>query len=233
MKSSSKLSVIVPVFNEARTVGTVIDRLLSLDLDGWDREIIAVNDCSSDGSDKILAAYRRRKKLFVVNHAQNYGKGAAIKSGLRHANGTHVIIQDADLEYDPRDIRRMVTLAKNLPGTAIYGSRFTGPYEDTVPGHKFGNMLLTWLTNFLYGCRISDMETCYKLIPRASLRGIEINSRRFNFEPEITAKLLKKKIPIRELPISYRKRGFSEGKKIRWHDGFAAVWTLVKYRFIG
>lgn len=226
-----KLSIIVPIFNEAKTLTPVLKKLLALDLNSWKKEIIVVNDCSTDETPAILKKFSKRLAK-VYHHAKNKGKGAAIRTGLAAAAGSHVIIQDADLEYSPADITVLLAASRNNPGFAIYGSRFRGRHEDTVFGHKAGNLLLTTVTNLLYGSAISDMETCYKLIPRIYLRRMKLKANRFDFEPEITAKLLKLGVGILEVPINYKKRGFSEGKKIHWWDGLTAIWTLVKLRFI-
>ncbi len=227
-----KLSIIVPVYNEKKTIALILKKLRNLDLGKWAKEIIIVDDSSTDGTSDVVEEIRL-KNVFVIHHLKNQGKGAAIRTGLSKATGDLVIIQDADLEYNPNDIRSLLVTSENNPGYVIYGSRFRGRHEDTVFGHKTGNQLLTSFTNLLFGSSISDMETCYKLIPREYIRQIKLKSNRFNFEPEITAKLLKQNIGILEVPISYNKRGFSEGKKIKWwRDGIAAVTTLVKYRFL-
>lgn len=227
-----KLSIIVPVYNEEKTIGRVVKRLLDLGLSGWTKEILVVDDCSTDQTRKTLGDFAEKGLVRVFGHRRNSGKTAAIKTGLLRAKGGYVIVQDADLEYDPGDIKKLVAKARENKGAVIYGSRFKGPHEDTVFGHKFGNIVLTALTNLLYGSRISDMETCYKLIPNRYLQRMKLESCRFNFEPEVTAKLLRQKVRIIEVPISYRKRGFSEGKKIHWWDGISAIWTLVKYRLV-
>lgn len=223
------LSIIVPVYNEEKTISHIIDTLQKIRLLDLKKEIIVVNDASTDKTSEKLAKFSGTIKL--VNHRKNLGKGAAISSGLKKSTGDYVIVQDADLEYNPKEMEILLIAAKYNPRAVIYGSRFRGKHEDAVFGHKFGNLLLTFLTNLLYGSQLSDMETCYKLIPANALSGIKIESSKFNFEPEITAKLLKKRLDILEVPISYNKRGFTEGKKIHWlRDGISAVWTLLKYR---
>ncbi len=225
-----KLSIIVPVYNEGKTVAKVLEQLLSLDLGPWQKEIIVVDDSSTDNTPEQVRRFNK-SGVKIYRHVKNMGKGAAIRTGLSKATGDFVIIQDADLEYNPKDIRSLLVTAENNPGYVIYGSRFRGRHEDTIFGHKAGNIFLTLLTNLLYQSSLSDMETCYKLVPKKYLRDLEIKSNRFNFEPEITAKLLKLNIGILEVPINYKKRGFSEGKKIKWfRDGLAALWTLVRYR---
>ncbi|MBI4099906.1 glycosyltransferase family 2 protein [Candidatus Microgenomates bacterium] len=226
-----KLSIIIPVFNEAKTITKILKKVLELDLEGWQKEIIIINDSSTDQTKKVINRFTK-KGVKVVSHQQNLGKGAAIRTGLAKATGDFVIIQDADLEYNPNDIRSLLVTAENNPGFVIYGSRFRGRHEDTVFGHKAGNALLTLLTNLLYGSSLSDMETCYKLIPVTHLHRLKLESNRFNFEPEVTAKLLRLGIGILEVPINYKKRGYSEGKKIKWHDGVSAALTLLKYRWL-
>jgi glycosyltransferase involved in cell wall biosynthesis len=221
--------VIVPVFNERNTVAEIIRRMRAVDLP-LDREIIVVDDGSSDGTEKVLPTLED-STVRVVRHSGNRGKGAAIRTGLEHARGDAVLIQDADLEYDPEDWPKM--LAPMLRGKAVivYGSRFTGEHANLLFLHWVGNRFLSLMTNVLYNTTLSDMETCYKLFDRRVLDGITIRSDRFEFEPEITAKVLRKGYRIYEVPISYAGREFHEGKKITWRDGFGALWTLVRYRF--
>lgn len=226
-----KLSIIIPVYNEEKTVLKVLEKVLSLKIPGWEKEVIVVNDSSTDGTKQKLESKKRKVK--VIHKNINEGKGAAIKTGIEQAAGTHIIIQDADLEYNPQDIRSLAITYENNPGCVIYGSRFRGRHQDTILGHRTGNYLLTLLTNLFYGSELSDMETCYKLIPRKYFSRFKLNCQRFDFEPEVTAKLLKLGVKILEVPVNYTKRGFSEGKKIKWwRDGFGAVLTLIKYKFI-
>jgi len=225
-----KLSVIMPVFNERNTVQEILRRVRSVDLGEIVIEIIVVDDASSDGTPDILRL-EEDSTVKVFRHTVNQGKGAAIRTGLPHATGDLVIIQDADLEYDPDDYRALLAPILKKKAEVVYGSRFTGEHRDMLFWHMMGNKFLSLITNVLYNTTLSDMETCYKLFTRQVLEGIEIKSNRFNFEPEITAKMLKKKVRIYEVPISYAGREYEEGKKITWKDGFAALWTLVKYRF--
>ncbi len=224
-----KLSIIIPVFNEEKTIEILLKKILRLKIDSWKREIVVIDDCSTDGTTELLAKYQ--SKVTLVRHALNMGKTEAIKTGLKKATGEYVIIQDADLEYDPSDITKMLAVAKIYPDYVIYGSRFRGIHQDSVFGHKAANLILTFITNILYGTTLSDMETCYKLVPRKYLQNIKIETNRFAFEPEITAKLLRRNCKIMEVPIRYKKRGFSAGKKMRWYDGFSAIGTLIKYRY--
>jgi glycosyltransferase involved in cell wall biosynthesis len=223
------LSVIVPVFNERTTLLEIVRRMRAVELP-MDRELIIVDDGSSDGSDKVLAAIED-STVRVLRHGANKGKGAAIRSGLEVARGDLLLIQDADLEYDPEDWPKL--LAPMLRGKAdvVYGSRFTGERKNMLFWHWVGNRLLSLVTNVLYNSTLSDMETCYKLFDRKVLAGITVRSDRFEFEPEITAKILRRGHRIYEVPISYSGREFHEGKKITWRDGFGALTTLVKYRF--
>lgn len=227
-----KLSIIVPAFNEEKTIEKNLNALLKVDLGNIDREIIVVNDCSTDKTAQKLKKYQANRKIKIFSHSNNQGKGAAIKTGLSRATGSFLIIQDADFEYDPKDIKNLLRAINNRKQVVVYGSRYIGKNKDTF-FHKFGNKFLTVATNFLYGSSLTDMETCYKLMPKAFLRSITVESKRFNFEPEITAKILKSGYKIIEIPISYHKRGFYEGKKLRWwKDGFSAIWTLSKYRVL-
>lgn len=226
-----KLSIVIPVYNEQDTIAKVLQKLLDVSFGLWTKEIIVINDCSTDDTAKIVRKYKTRSEIKTVTHDKNKGKGAAIRSGLELTTGDYIIIQDADLEYNPNDISKLVSMAKLHPNAAIFGSRFLAKHEDTVFGHRTANYFLTLFTNILYGTNLSDMETCYKLIPGKVYSRIELKCERFDFEPEITSKILKLGVPIVEVPISFRKRGYSEGKKIKWHDGVAALWTLLKFRF--
>jgi glycosyltransferase involved in cell wall biosynthesis len=223
------LTVIVPVFNERNTVAEILRRMRAVELP-VELEIVVVNDASSDGTEKVLSALED-STVRVVNHPHNMGKGAAIRTGLAHARGDLVLIQDADLEYDPEDWPRLLTPVLRGKARIVYGSRFTGERKNMLFWHWVGNRFLSLATNLLYNTTLSDMETCYKLFDRAVLDGITIESNRFEFEPEITAKVLRRGHRIYEVPISYAGREFDEGKKITWRDGIGALTTLVKYRF--
>ena len=236
------LSVVMPVFNEEQFLANIVRQVQAVDLGDMERELVLVDDCSVDRSweiaqglegtvsvDEGLKPFDRPIRVF--RHPVNQGKGAALRTGFAQAAGELIIIQDADLEYDPADYLKL--LAPVLKGKAevVYGSRFTGERRNMFFHHWIGNRFLTLVTNLLFNTTLSDMETCYKLFKREALQGIVIKSDRFNFEPEITAKILKKGIRIYEVPISYTGREFDEGKKITWRDGLVALWCLVKFRF--
>ncbi len=226
-----KLSVVVPVYNEKATLMEILARIREVEIN---KEIILVDDCSQDGTRQLLMSLERTPEnsdLKFCFHEKNQGKGAALRTGFEKATGDFVIVQDADLEYDPNDYLALLTPILENRADVVYGSRFAGQSQNMVSLHRVGNQFLTWLTNFLYHTSISDMETCYKLMPVALVKAIRIESNRFDFEPEITAKILRRKLRVVEVPIRYSGRSFSEGKKITWRDGFSAVWTLLKFRF--
>jgi glycosyltransferase involved in cell wall biosynthesis len=225
-----KLSVIVPVLNERNTVAEILRRMRAVELPGnIDLEIIVVDDGSTDGSVDVLHQLND-STVRVVTHATNRGKGAAVRTGFSHSTGDLILIQDADLEYDPEDWPKL--LAPVLRGNAIvvYGSRFTGERRNMLFLHWVGNRFLSFVTNVLYNTTLSDMETCYKLIARSVLESLDLRADRFDIEPEITAKILRRHIRIYEVPISYAGREFDEGKKISWRDGFAALFMLLRCR---
>lgn len=225
------LSVIVPVFNERNTVGEIIRRMRAVELPaGLTLEAVVVNDASSDGTDRILSTIED-STVHVIHHRTNQGKGAAIATGLQKVTGDLVLVQDADLEYDPEDWPKLIAPILRGKAVVVYGSRFTGERKDMLFLHWVGNRFLSLVTNVLYNTTLSDMETCYKLFDRRVIEGITIESKRFDFEPEITAKVLRRGYRIYEVPISYAGREFHEGKKITWRDGIWALRALVKYRF--
>jgi len=223
------LSVIVPVFNERVTVAEVIRRIRAVEVP-VDVEVIVVDDGSSDGTDKVLTALGD-STVRVLTHPVNQGKGAAIRTGMASARGDLLLIQDADLEYDPADWPRLLEPILRGKARVVYGSRFTGERKNMMPLHWIGNRFLSLVTNLLYSSTMSDMETCYKLFDRRVLEGITVESDKFDFEPEITAKVLRRGFRIYEVPISYAGREASEGKKITWRDGMGALRALIKYRF--
>ncbi|MEI8404847.1 MAG: glycosyltransferase family 2 protein [Actinomycetes bacterium] len=228
-KDYKTLSVLVPVYNERSTIGEVIRRIRSVDVP-LEVEIVVVNDGSSDGTDKVLATLED-STVRVFNHAQNQGKGAALRTGLEAATGDLIIIQDADLEYDPEDWIKLLDPIMKHKAFVVYGSRFTGERKNMLLLHWIGNRFLSLVTNVLYATTLSDMETCYKCFDRRVIEPVHIISNRFDFEPEITAKVLRQGFRIYEVPISYAGREFDEGKKITWKDGFAALKALIKFRF--
>ena len=225
-----KLSLIVPVFNERTTLVEVIRRMRAVELpDGIEREIIVIDDGSTDGTRDVLRQLGD-STVRVLKHETNRGKGAAVRTGLQVASGDYILIQDADLEYDPEDWPKMIAPVQRGRARVVYGSRFTGERRNMLFLHWVGNRLLSLVTNMLYNTTLSDMETCYKLVDRSLMLDLGLRSNRFDIEPEITAKILKRGIRIYEVPISYMGREFDEGKKITWRDGFAALWALVKFR---
>jgi glycosyltransferase involved in cell wall biosynthesis len=226
-----KLSVVVPVFNERNTVVEILRRMRAVQLpDGIEREIIIVDDGSIDGTRDVLTQLHD-STVRVVKHSDNRGKGAAVRTGFAHATGDYVLIQDADLEYDPEDWPRLLQPVLRGKARVVYGSRFTGERRNMRFLHWAGNRFLSLVTNVLYNTTLSDMETCYKLIDRRLVDEMRLVSERFEIEPEITARLLKRGVRIYEVPISYMGREFDEGKKITWRDGVAALRTLVRCRF--
>ena len=225
-----KLSVIVPVYNERNTVVEILRRMRAVDIP-LDLEIVVVDDGSTDGTQAVLGQLAD-STVRVVHHSRNLGKGAAIRTGLGHVTGDLVLVQDADLEYDPEDWPKLLSPVLRGKAQVVYGSRFTGERRNMLFLHWVGNRFLSLVTNILYNTTLSDMETCYKLFDRRVLAGIELHASRFEFEPEVTAKVLRRGIRIYEVPISYAGREFHEGKKITWRDGFVALWILVKYRFV-
>lgn len=222
-----KLSIIIPSYNEAATLVLAIKRVKQVNLGKVTKEIIIVDDGSTDGTRKKLAKIKGVTKIFFP---KNRGKGAAIRAGLRRASGGYVLIQDADLEYDPQDIPDLLAPVLSGKGEVVYGSRFLGPHKNMLYWHLVGNQLLSFMTNLLFNTTISDMEVGYKLIPTKLLKSLKLESNRFGFEPEVTAKILRSGIRIFEVPISYAGREFSQGKKITWKDGLQAIWLLWKYR---
>ncbi len=226
-----KLSIVMPVFNERNTIKEILRRVRRVDLGELEREIVVVDDGSSDGTRDILAM-EEDSVTRVIYHAENGGKGAAVRTGFAAATGDLILIQDADLEYDPEDYPNLLEPVLKGKAQVVYGSRFTGPRKNMLFWHFVGNRFLALVTNILYNTTLSDMETCYKLFTREALEGVELRSSHFDIEPEITAKILKKKIRIFEVPISYAGREIEEGKKITWRDGIPAMWALIKFRFV-
>lgn len=225
-----KLSVIIPVYNEVGNIEEILKRVKATKKAS---EIVVVDDGSQDGTRDILKKLDGKEKVRVILHEKNQGKGAAVRTGMDAAAGEIMLIQDADLEYDPRDYATLLQPLEEGIADVVYGSRFLGgPRRVTMFWHMVANRLLTFMTNILYDTILSDMETGYKVFRRKVVVGMKLRSKRFDFEPEFTAKLLKRHYRIYEVPISFNPRDYSQGKKIKLKDAFEAVWTLLKYRFV-
>lgn len=226
------LSIIVPVYNEEKTIKNILEKIQRARLP-VKKEVVVVDDGSTDNTKNILRKLKEENKnIRLVFHKQNKGKTAAIKTALKRIRGIFVIIQDADLEYNPVDYRKLLNvLLKRERCGAVYGSRFLKPHRPKYYYLYLGNKLLAFITNLLYGSKLTDIETCYKLFRTEVLKKIKLESKGFGFEPEITAKLLKRKSCICEVPISYHPRSFAEGKKIKWKDGIISLYILIKLRF--
>jgi len=225
---SMRLSVIIPCYNEKDTVAKVIERVRKV---GLAHEIVVVDDGSTDGTREVLDGIDRQGDLKVIHHPYNQGKGAAVRTGFNAAIGEILLIQDADLEYDPRDYPVLLRPIEEGIAQVVYGSRFLGgPRKAMFFWNMVANRTLTFITNLLYNAILSDMETCYKVFRAEVIKGIPLRSRRFDFEPEVTAKVLKRGYRIYEVPISYNGREWNEGKKISWKDGVIALWILLRYR---
>jgi glycosyltransferase involved in cell wall biosynthesis/predicted HTH domain antitoxin len=228
-----KLSVIMPCYNERKTLREILDRVRAVEIP---KEILIVDDCSKDGTRELLRDEIEGKfeDVRVLYHEKNQGKGAALRTGFRHAVGDIVLIQDADLEYNPQEYYRLVEPILKNHADVVYGSRFAGgAHRVHLYWHAVGNRFLTTLSNMFTNLNLTDMETCYKVFRAEAIQGVTIQQNRFGFEPEITAKMAKKRVRVYEVPISYHGRDYSEGKKIGWKDGVQALWCILKYRFSG
>ena len=223
------LTVVMPVYNEKATIEEIVSRVLAVPVR---KELVAVDDASTDGTREVLQRLGRERGFTVLLQERNQGKGAAVRRGIAAAQGHVVVVQDADLEYSPEEYPDLLELIVRGKADAVYGSRFIGRHRCFLFSHYLANLFLNTVTNVLYNTTMTDMETCFKAIRTDVLRGITLRSDRFGIEPEITAKLFKAGARVYEVPITYDGRDYSEGKKITWKDGFPALWTLVKYRFV-
>ncbi len=223
-----KLSVVIPVYNEVETIGKILSAVQAVPID---KEIVIVDDCSTDGTRDALAELPRTENVRILLHEKNKGKGAALRTAIQAATGDLVVIQDADMEYDPNDYPKLIRPILDDKADVVYGSRFAGGESHRVLNywHAKGNLLLTRLSNWFTGLWLTDMETCYKVFRREIIQAIDIEEDRFGFEPEITAKLAAMRVRMYEVTINYDSRGFDEGKKIGLKDAFRAVWCIFKY----
>jgi glycosyltransferase involved in cell wall biosynthesis len=223
------LTVVMPVYNERATLEEIVERVLTVPLR---LELIAVDDASSDGSRERLLELGRERGFAVLLQERNQGKGAAVRRGIAAAAGDVIVVQDADLEYSPEEYPELLDLIVKGKADAVFGSRFIGRHRCFLFTHYLANLFLNFVTNVLYNTTMTDMETCFKAVRADLLKSIPLRSARFGIEPEITAKLFKRGARVYEVPITYEGRDYAEGKKITWRDGFPALWTLVKYRFV-
>jgi glycosyltransferase involved in cell wall biosynthesis len=226
-----KVSILIPVYNELNSLPKILQKVESANFCNLDKEIILVDDCSTDGTKALLEDFGDKYEIFY--HEKNQGKGAALRTAISRATGDIIVIQDADMEYNPEDYDKLINVILEDKADVVYGSRLLDSknLEYFMPSSLFGNKVLTFLTNLLFNTSITDMETCYKAFRADLIKSINIKSKRFDFEPEITAKILKKQARLLELPISYNGRLYAAGKKITWKDGISAILALLKYRF--
>jgi glycosyltransferase involved in cell wall biosynthesis len=231
-----KLSIVIPAYNEGRTIHRILDKVRAVELlGGWEKEVIVVNDCSKDNTEEAIRAYSQAHPDLPIQyekHAVNQGKGAALHTGIRKATGDYIIIQDADLEYDPQEYNLLLKPVQDGFADVVFGSRFMGgnPHRILFYWHSIGNKFLTSLSNMFSNLNLTDMETCYKLFRRDIIQGLKLREKRFGFEPEVTAKVSRlKEIRIYEVGISYYGRTYAEGKKIGAKDGFRAIYCILKY----
>jgi len=223
------LTILMPLFNEEKTAAKIIGQTLKLPIE---LELIIINNGSNDSTAQIIRQFKSQPNTKIINREKNIGKGDAIVAGLQYARGKYTVIQDGDLEYDPADIVKMVKMAEKNKALAVFGSRILNPQAGiSYQRYLWGGKLLTYLANFLYGVDITDESTCYKMVRTDVMKSFNLECKRFEFCPELVAKLGRNKIKIFEIPIFYKPRSFIDGKKIRWIDGAEAIWTLFKYRF--
>jgi glycosyltransferase involved in cell wall biosynthesis len=236
--SFNKLSIIIPAYNEGKTIVSILDRILEINLiNNIEKEIIVVNDCSTDNTDEVILKYigEKNKNIKYISHEINQGKGAALHTAIKNSTGDYLIVQDADLEYDPNEYNRLIVPILDGFADVVYGSRFIGgnPHRILFFWHTIGNKFLTFLSNMFTNLNLTDMETCYKMFNTRLIQSIKLNEKRFGFEPEITAKISKiNMIRIYEVGISYYGRTYNEGKKIGWKDGFRAIYCIIKYNIL-
>lgn len=224
-----KLSIVIPIYNERETLETLIAKVNAVD---YDKEILLIDDFSSDGTREVLKKYENKENFQVLYHDHNQGKGAALRTGFSNVNGDIIIIQDADLEYNPADYGTLIEPILDGRADVVYGSRFLGgPHRVLFFWHSIGNMVLTTFSNMLTNINLTDMETGYKVFTKRVNDTLTFKCDRFGFEPEFTAKVAKNNFRIYEVPISYNGRDYSEGKKITWKDGVAAIWYIIKFKF--
>jgi len=227
-----KLSVVIPAYNEERTLAEVVARVRAVTFPGWEKEIVVVDDGSTDGTAKVIAALAG-PDLVASSERRNRGKGAALRRGIQAATGDVVVVQDADLEYDPDDLPALLGRLVSAKAGAVYGSRILGRNSRSYFSYYWGGRLLTAIFNMLYGERLTDLTTCYKMLRRDEALGLGLECDGFEFCEEVTARLVRRGLRIVEVPIRYAPRSIKEGKKIRWHDGLTAVWTMLRLRFSG
>lgn len=236
MSKNKTLSIVIPAYNEGKTIHLILNKVKTVELlEGIAKEVIIVNDCSKDNTEEAILSYKRNNPEFNIiyhKHEVNKGKGAALHTGIDIASGNYLIIQDADLEYDPREYNLLLAPMLDNSADVVYGSRFYGgkPHRVLFFWHTIGNKFLTFLSNMLTNLNLTDMETCYKLFRTEHIKSLKLKERRFGFEPEITAKMSRiPNIRIYEVGISYYGRTFADGKKIGWKDGFRAIYCIIKY----
>ncbi len=226
-----KLSVVIPVYNERHNIREILRRVRAVDA-GMPKELVIVDDYSTDGTREMLAEEADSPDVRLTMHPVNMGKGAAVRTGIQKATGDILLVQDADLEYDPCDYPTLLAPILSKQTKAVYGSRFLGERKAMTLSHSLGNRLITLTANLLYGTELTDVETCYKVFTAEVKSKIKLKANRWGFDPEITARILKNGYRIQEVPIHYAGRAPGEGKKISWRDGFTVLWTLFKYRFV-